>query len=93
MGAARVPSFTERGMHRRRLPLSAPLVVAGVGADRRRRLFAEPHRRSLFFLDPDRHKLEIHVGNAQSRIAQMRREDWEGLELFSEDEDSSVQSK
>lgn len=48
---------------------------------------------SLYFLDPDRHKLEIHVGNAQSRIAQMRREDWEGLALFSEDENSSVQSK
>ncbi|QBE62153.1 VOC family protein [Pseudoduganella lutea] len=37
---------------------------------------------SLYFLDPDGHKLEIHVGSLESRLASLRREPYEGLTLF-----------
>lgn len=37
---------------------------------------------SLYFLDPDGHKLEIHAGNLESRLASLRREPYEGLQLF-----------
>ena len=47
---------------------------------------------SLYFLDPDQNKLEIHVGDVQSRIVQMESEDWEGMELYSEEETSSIRS-
>ena len=46
---------------------------------------------SLYFLDPDGHKLEIHVVNAKSRMARMRNENWEGMEFFCEDETSDAQ--
>ena len=39
---------------------------------------------SLYFLDPDRYKLEIHVGDSRSRIVAMRRENWEEMEFFGE---------
>jgi len=32
---------------------------------------------SLYFLDPDGHKLEIHAGDWQTRLAAMRKEPWE----------------
>ena len=37
---------------------------------------------SLYFLDPDGHKLEIHAGNLESRLASLRAEPYEGLQLF-----------
>jgi len=38
--------------------------------------------RSIYFLDPDGHKLEIHVGCLESRLRFLRREPWEGLQLY-----------
>ena len=37
---------------------------------------------SIYFLDPDGHKLEIHVGTLETRIASAKKDAWEGLELF-----------
>jgi len=37
---------------------------------------------SLYFLDPDGHKLELHVGDLESRVQSIRREPYEDLELF-----------
>jgi catechol 2,3-dioxygenase-like lactoylglutathione lyase family enzyme len=37
---------------------------------------------SLYFLDPDGHKLEIHVSDLATRIASARAEPWDGLEFF-----------
>ncbi len=37
---------------------------------------------SLYFLDPDGHKLEIHSGNLESRLAELRRKPYEGLEWY-----------
>jgi len=39
---------------------------------------------SLYFLDPDGHKLEIHVGDWQSRIASKKREEgpWQNVTWF-----------
>ena len=39
---------------------------------------------SLYFLDPDGHKLEIHVGNWQSRLAAKRADigTWKNVEWF-----------
>lgn len=34
---------------------------------------------SFYFLDPDGHKLEIHVGDLASRLRSMRAAPWEGL--------------
>jgi len=37
---------------------------------------------SLYFLDPDGHKLEIHASDLATRIAAARAQPWEGLEFF-----------
>ncbi len=37
---------------------------------------------SLYFLDPDGHKLEIHATDLEARIASAKAAPWEGLEFF-----------
>jgi catechol 2,3-dioxygenase-like lactoylglutathione lyase family enzyme len=37
---------------------------------------------SVYFLDPDGHKLEIHTGNLESRLAAAKEDAWDGLELM-----------
>ena len=39
---------------------------------------------SLYFLDPDGHKLEIHVGNSEARIAAKKANlgNWKNVEWF-----------
>jgi catechol 2,3-dioxygenase-like lactoylglutathione lyase family enzyme len=39
---------------------------------------------SLYFLDPNGHKLEIHTSNLARRLQAARQDPWEGLELFGE---------
>lgn len=37
---------------------------------------------SLYFLDPNGHKLEIHVGNWQSRLEHKKKHPWPNAEFF-----------
>lgn len=37
---------------------------------------------SLYILDPDGHKLEIHVGSLQHRLQSLKERPYEGLQLF-----------
>jgi catechol 2,3-dioxygenase-like lactoylglutathione lyase family enzyme len=39
---------------------------------------------SVYFLDPDGHRLEAHVGSLESRLASLRESPYEGLELYSD---------
>ncbi len=38
--------------------------------------------KSLYILDPDKHKLEIHTGNLKSRLKTMKNENFPNLEFF-----------
>jgi catechol 2,3-dioxygenase-like lactoylglutathione lyase family enzyme len=38
--------------------------------------------KSLYFLDPDGHRLEIHAGDLESRLAALRKHPYEGLQLY-----------
>jgi hypothetical protein len=37
---------------------------------------------SLYFLDPDGHKFEIHASNLAARIRSARAQPWDGLVFF-----------
>lgn len=37
---------------------------------------------SFYFLDPDGHRLEIHVGSLESRLTQCRREPYRDMEFY-----------
>lgn len=39
---------------------------------------------SVYFLDPDGHRLEAHVGSLESRLASLREAPYDGLEVFPE---------
>ncbi|MDC0695430.1 FosA family fosfomycin resistance glutathione transferase [Klebsiella pasteurii] len=41
---------------------------------------------SHYFLDPDGHKLELHVGNLAQRLAACRAKPYKGMVFFGEDE-------
>ena len=45
---------------------------------------------SLYFLDPDGHRLEGHVGSLESRLASLRELPYQGLKLYSEGGASEV---
>ena len=44
---------------------------------------------SVYFLDPDGHRLEAHVGNLESRLASLRETPYEGLTIFGESDGSA----
>lgn len=43
---------------------------------------------SLYLLDPDGHKLELHAGDWRSRLRAAQAAPWEGLEIFVDPEDA-----
>jgi catechol 2,3-dioxygenase-like lactoylglutathione lyase family enzyme len=40
--------------------------------------------KSMYFLDPDGHKLEVHVGDLDSRLAECRLRPYDGMRFFDE---------
>jgi catechol 2,3-dioxygenase-like lactoylglutathione lyase family enzyme len=41
--------------------------------------------KSIYLLDPDGHKLEVHAGSSGSRLAALRKEPYDGLVLYDEE--------
>jgi catechol 2,3-dioxygenase-like lactoylglutathione lyase family enzyme len=41
--------------------------------------------KSIYLLDPDGHKLEVHAGSLESRLASLREEPYDGLVLYDEE--------
>jgi catechol 2,3-dioxygenase-like lactoylglutathione lyase family enzyme len=37
---------------------------------------------SLYFCDPDGHKLEIHIGNLETRLREMRNNPWDEFKFY-----------
>lgn len=37
---------------------------------------------SVYFLDPDGHKIEVHAGDLESRLAALKEKPYQGLELY-----------
>jgi hypothetical protein len=44
---------------------------------------------SHYFLDPDGHKLELHVGSLAQRLAACRAKPYKGMVFFGEDEQAA----
>lgn len=58
--------------------LSQAIDAAGCEAWSENRSEGQSH----YFLDPDGHKLEIHVGSLRSRLDAMRAQPWDEFEFF-----------
>jgi catechol 2,3-dioxygenase-like lactoylglutathione lyase family enzyme len=54
------------------------LIDAGVEEWKQNRSEGE----SLYILDPDKHKLEIHVGNLANRLESLKLKQYDGLQLY-----------
>ncbi|MEM7303708.1 MAG: VOC family protein [Pseudomonadota bacterium] len=59
-------------------PLTARLEAAGHNAWQENRSEGD----SYYFLDPDGHKLEIHLGNLETRLKSMKEEPWGEITFF-----------
>jgi glutathione S-transferase fosA5 len=59
-------------------PFRARLLEAGVTEWRRNKSEGD----SFYFLDPDGHRLEAHVGDLASRLAQCRAQPYAGMRFF-----------
>ncbi|AJQ97903.1 fosfomycin resistance glutathione transferase [Gynuella sunshinyii] len=58
--------------------MRARLINAGVTVWKQNRSEGE----SFYFLDPDGHKLELHLGSLDTRLAALRKQPYPGLEWF-----------
>ena len=61
--------------------LAEKIIASGAGVWRENQSEGD----SLYFLDPAGHRLEIHCGDLDTRLADARQHPWEGLEIFRED--------